>query len=357
MAGPPATALLSLRHRSGTIINRASNSVAVLSHRRLLPALTAANDDSRRCLILPYPSRSMVTSCISSCPLFYSSSNYQRQQCRSMAGHNKWSKIKRKKGANDAARSTAHGKAAKAIQAAARRCGGDMDDMQLQSTIAAAKAVQLPKDRIESAIERGTNPTKFASEELTDMRYDGVLPTKSGKVAVIVTALTDNKNRTASNVRASFSKCGGEMLGTGAHEWMFDHIGLVIVPMGNGQEGFDGKTSVEEEEEALMEYALDGGATDVEFLSDADEAYDEQMQGPYAAIRCHPSDLHTLLKSLQNGGYEILEFDTRYVVKNEETGTIELSTEAIGLLEKLLRRMDEDDDVTTVFHNAVYLEH
>ena len=274
-----------------------------------------------------------------------------------MAGHNKWSKIKRKKGANDAARSTAHGKAAKAIQAASRECRGDMDDLHLQSTIAAAKAVQLPKDRIESAIERGANPAKFASEELTDMRYDGVLPTKSGKVAVIVTALTDNKNRTASNVRASFSKCGGEMLGTGAHEWMFDHIGLVLVPTGNGQESADGLTSVEEEEEALMEYALDGGATDVEFLSDADEVNDEPMQGPYAAIRCDPSDLHRLLKSIQDGGYELLEFlelDTRYVVKDEETGTIELSNESIGVLEKLLHRMDEDDDVTAVFHNAVY---
>ena len=300
----------------------------------------------------------------------------QHQQCRTFAGHNKWSKIKRKKGANDVARSMAHGKIAKAIQAASRKCGGDMANLHLQSTIAAAKAVQLPKDRIEFAIDKGANPSKYAGEELADMRYDGMLATKSGKVAVIVSALTDNKKRSAANIRSHFRKCGGEMTETGSNDWMFDHIGYVAVPMGAGGDEDDesdgaGETedtaalSQEEAEDALLECALDGGALDVDFISNDDnndgddtigESVEEDEDSPdsFADIRCEPSDLHKVVTALNESGYKPDEFGTRYVVKDEETGVIELCDESIETLEKLLEKLDGDDDVAQVYHNANY---
>lgn len=299
------------------------------------------------------------------------------QQCRTFAGHNKWSKIKRKKGANDVARSMAHGKVAKAIQAASRKCSGDMANLHLQSTIAAAKAVQLPKDRIEFAIDKGANPSKYAGEELADMRYDGMLATKSGKVAVIVSVLTDNKKRSAANIRSHFRKCGGEMTETGSNDWMFDHIGYVTVPMGVGGESDDNSDEVgepedtatlsqEEAEEALLECALEGGASDVDFISnddinDGDNAIEEEsVEGdktsfdPFADIRCEPTDLHKVVTALNDSGYKQDEFGTRYVVKDEATGVVKLCDESIETLEKLLEKLDGDDDVAQVYHNAAY---
>jgi len=289
-----------------------------------------------------------------------------------MAGHNKWSKIKRKKGANDVARSTAHGKIARAIQAASRKCGGDMSNLHLQSTIAAARAVQLPKDRIEFAIDKGANPSKYAGEELVDMRYDGMVPTKAGKVALIVSALTDNKNRSAANIRSHFRKCGGEMTETGSNDWMFDHIGYVTVPMGlmNDKLEEEGtavevtEVSQEEAEEALLECALDGGATDVDFMSDdSNDEYeeddvdnDDDSSGPFASIRCDPTDLHKVVTALNENGYAPEEFGTRYAVKDEETGLVALCDESIETLEKLLGKLDEEDDVAQVYHNGAYYE-
>ena len=274
------------------------------------------------------------------------------------------------------ARSMAHGKIAKAIQAASRKCGGDMANLHLQSTIAAAKAVQLPKDRIEFAIDKGANPSKYAGEELADMRYDGMLATKSGKIALIVSALTDNKKRSAANIRSHFRKCGGEMTETGSNDWMFDHIGYATVPMGVDDDGggedetneaeCSTALSQEEAEEALLECALDGGASDVDFISnddnngDDDTTTEESMEvdkespGPFADIRCEPTDLHRVVTALNDSGYKPDEFGTRYVVKDEETGIIELCDESIETLEKLLEKLDNDDDVAQVYHNAAY---
>lgn len=275
------------------------------------------------------------------------------------------------------ARSMAHGKIAKAIQAASRKCGGDMANLHLQSTIAAAKAVQLPKDRIEFAIDKGANPSKYAGEELADMRYDGMLATKAGKVAVIVSALTDNKKRSAANIRSHFRKCGGEMTETGSNDWIFDHIGYVTVPMGGkdevdcGSEAEEAATatatalSQEEAEEALLECALDGGASDVEFISNddinsGDDSIEESIEddedspGPFAGIRCEPTDLHKVVTALNDSGYKADEFGTRYAVKDEESGMIQLCDESIETLEKLLEKLDEDDDVSQVYHNGTY---
>ena len=157
----------------------------------------------------------------------------EEEGCRDrwhMAGHNKWSKIKRKKAANDVARARDHTKAARAIEVASRSCQGDMADISLQSAVAAARAVQLPKERIEKAIERGANPN--AKDELSVIRrYDGMVPGSNGKVAVIIETLTENKNRTAANVRHLVTKVGGELLPTGANDWLFEHVGVVCVAL------------------------------------------------------------------------------------------------------------------------------
>ena len=147
---------------------------------------------------------------------FICNNNLQCQR-RYFAGHNKWSKIKRKKGANDVARAKAHTRVSRAIEVASRSCQGDMADIHLQSAISAARGVQLPKERIEKAVERGANPhMKSEGEEYVERRYDGMIPTlSSGKIAVIIETLTENKNRTAANIRNIVTtKAGGELLHT-----------------------------------------------------------------------------------------------------------------------------------------------
>ena len=125
-------------------------------------------------------------------------------QRRYLAGHNKWSKIRHKKGANDAARARAHSRAARSVEAASRRCGGDLDDVGLQSSLAAARAVRLPRDRIDRAVLRGADPSARTDGKVYErVRYDGMVSAGETRVAVIIEALTDSRNRTAASVRNS----------------------------------------------------------------------------------------------------------------------------------------------------------
>ena len=265
------------------------------------------------------------------------------QQRRGMAGHNKWSKIKRKKGANDAARASAHGKAALAIQAASRACGGDASNLHLQSTISAARAMQLPKERISAAIERGTN-AKSGGEGLVRMRYDGIVPTGAAKISVIVLALTDNNMRTSASVRAGFKKFGGEMLPTGANDWFFENIGMALVPKkssfteSKGDKENRGKIS----EEELLEISLEGNATDLDFGSSEDK---------HAIVKCDASDLHSLVQTLRESNVYPSEFESRWVVR-DESNVMDLDEENAEAFAKFLDRMDDDIDVTDVYHNA-----
>ena len=283
--------------------------------------------------------------------------NHNLQISRHMAGHNKWSKIKRKKAANDVARARDHTKAARAIEVASRSCQGDMADISLQSAVAAARAVQLPKERIEKAIERGANPN--AKDELSVIRrYDGMVPGSNGKVAVIIETLTENKNRTAANVRHLVTKIGWELLPTGANDWLFEHVGVVCVSRNKHTNEEENATGEPVDEDELLECALDGGATDVDFGADEDEdtsnAEGDNIDNPIV-IKCETSGLLRLVQSLKTDGYVSSQFDNQWLVRSDDNKVI-LNEEGSDKFEKFLDSMDEDLDVTNVYHNATFPE-
>ena len=208
------------------------------------------------------------------------------QQQRFMAGHNKWSKIKRKKGVKDQARATGFSKASRAITAASRSCAGDVSNLQLQSAIAHAKSIQLPKIRIQDAIDKHLDKSKG---DLVNMRYDAMMNFGGQNVACLLTALTDNKNRTASHVRSTITKAGGELLPTSSLNYLFDHVGVVIVEN-------------VKDEDALWEAALEAAATDVD------------VDGQSAMITCNASDLWNVVTTLKDDGcFNVTEFEQRYV--------------------------------------------
>lgn len=268
------------------------------------------------------------------------------------AGHNKWSKIKHKKGAKDVSRAALFSKCTKAIRAASRACNGDMSNLHLQSSIAAAKAIQCPKDKIQDAINcvaRGN------VEENTHVRYDGFLNTDCGRVALIVTALTDNKNRTAANVRVIMKKSNGELENTGANDWLFDYIGVAVVHKKlvhqaietelegediSGELRFEGIDESEEDE--LLECALENGAIDVDFGDKEDS---------HAVIKCATADLHRLVLALRGRGYRVSEFDWRYVPKDPDSILV-LQEESIIQFQKFLDKCEEDADITNIYYNC-----
>ncbi|KAL3804336.1 hypothetical protein HJC23_011264 [Cyclotella cryptica] len=299
----------------------------------------------------------------------------QNTVIRSMAGHNKWSKIRHKKAANDKARAAAHSKAARAIEAASRACHGDLADLHLQSTISAARAVQLPRERIDKAIERGANPhSKAEGEELVLRRYDGMIPAgSSGKVAVIIEALTENRNRTAANVRHLVTKAGGELLPTGANDWLFEHVGLIWMsknmPCANstkheeadefGQTNHEHDSSENEglvtvDVDALLECALDAGATDVDFSEDEETGINHTSEdlNNQIVVKCEPSNLLNVVKALNQQGFRTIQFESQWLLKDEDN-KVTVDEDGIPKFEKFLESIEEDLDVTNVFHNAM----
>jgi YebC/PmpR family DNA-binding regulatory protein len=166
-----------------------------------------------------------------------------------MSGHSKWATIKRSKAATDAKRGKAFTKVTREIIAAAKQGGGNPDlNARLRTAILAAKAVNMPSDNIKKAIMKGTGELK-ADETLDDVMYEGYGP---GGVAIMVEATTENKNRTASEVRSLFTKHGGNMGEPGSVGWMFDKKGLLTVK----------RSAISEED--LMTLALDAGAEDIQ---------------------------------------------------------------------------------------------
>lgn len=271
------------------------------------------------------------------------------------AGHNKWSKIKHKKGAKDVSRAAMFSKCTKAIRAASRSCNGDLSNLHLQSAIAAAKAIQCPKDKIQDAINcvgRGN------VEETVPVRYDGFLSTDCGRIPLILTALTDNKNRTAANVRTIMKKSNGELENTGANDWLFDYVGLAIVQKRkknqiemdvNESEVHDDESFRpidENEEDELLECALENGAIDVDFGDETD---------PYAVVKCTTTDLHPLVLGLREGGYHVSEFEWRYVPKDPDSA-IELRDDSLVQWQKFLDKCDEDVDISNVYYNCNILD-
>ena len=238
-----------------------------------------------------------------------------------MSGHSKWSSIKHKKGAADKKRGVLFSKLSRALIVAAREGGPDPSaNLALQNAIEKAKSYSMPKDNIERAIARGSGADADANAYETVV-YEGY---GAGGVAVIVEALTDNRNRTASDVRAAFSKHDGSLGGSGAVAWQFERRGLVLVDA----EGVD--------EDDLTLAAAEGGADDV------------TRDGSTYQVTAAPEALSDVREALEAAGFAVENAELTMVPKT----TVEIAEETTA--KKILRLIDtleENDDVQDVFSN------
>ncbi len=238
-----------------------------------------------------------------------------------MSGHSKWSSIKHKKGAADAKRGQLFSKLSRAIMVAAREGGSDpAANLSLQNAIEKARSYSMPKDNIERAIAKGTGAGADASAFETVL-YEGYGP---DGVAVLVEALTDNRNRTASDVRHLFSKNGGNLGTTGAVAWLFERRGVVIVDA----EGAD--------EDELVLAAAEGGADDVE------------RDGTVFQVSAPPESLTTVRQAIEAAGIPVGSAGLSMVPKT----TVEVADESSARkLVRLIDALEENDDVQDVWAN------
>jgi YebC/PmpR family DNA-binding regulatory protein len=238
-----------------------------------------------------------------------------------VSGHSKWSSIKHKKGAADAKRGKLFSKLSRAIIVAEKEGGGDPSgNLSLQNAIEKAKSYAMPKENIDRAIAKGSGADADASAFETVV-YEGYGP--SG-VAVIVEALTDNRNRTASDVRHTFAKNDGNLGGSGAVSWLFERRGVVLVPA----DGTD--------EDELTLAAAEGGADDV------------ARDGSSYQVLSAPEQLAAVREAIEAAGFTIDSAELTMLPKT----TVEVADE--GDAKKVLRLMDEledNDDVQDVYAN------
>lgn len=234
-----------------------------------------------------------------------------------MAGHSKFKNIMHRKGAQDAKRAKVFAKLGKELSIAARAGEDPGFNPRLRLAIANAKSLNMPNDNIKRAIARGVGGD---GENYEEIRYEGYGP---GGVAMIVEALSDNRNRTASEVRSAFSKHGGNLGETGSVNFMFDRIGSIVYPADTASA------------EDMFEAALEAGATDV--------ASDEDGH----AISCDPDDFADVREALaekygdpESGGLEW-----------KPQNTIEVDADTASTLFKLIEVLEDNDDVQTVSSN------
>jgi transcriptional/translational regulatory protein YebC/TACO1 len=192
--------------------------------------------------------------------------------------------------------------------------------------------VQLPKDRIEDAIAKASSKST-SDQDLVNLRFDAMMNFDGINVACVITALTDNRNRTTKNVRHLVSK-GGELLPTDNLAYVFVQVGLIVVEK-------------VEDEDALLECALEAGATNVE------EEEDNEDSSNNFIVTTDERDLWRVVTSLRESGYEVAQFEHRYIIQDQEHGGVELSKEGEEELERFLEKMDENEDVNNVYHNAM----
>lgn len=235
-----------------------------------------------------------------------------------MAGHSKWANIQHRKGRQDKLRSKLFSKLAKEITVAAKMGDPDPDkNPRLRLAVKEAKSSSVPKDVIDRAIKKSQGGD---AENYDEIRYEGYGP---NGVAVIVEAMTDNKNRTASVVRSTFSKNGGNLGETGSVGFMFDRKGQVIYPASAG------------DEDTIMEHAIEAGAEDVQS--------DEEAH----VILCADTDLNEVSNALEAA---LGESDSTKLIWKPNL-TTELDLDGLTKLMKLLDILEEDDDVQTVTTN------
>ena len=241
-----------------------------------------------------------------------------------MSGHSKWATIKHAKGAADAKRGQLFTKFIKEISIAARMGGGDpAANPRLRTAILKARAANMPKDNIERAIKKGTGELGGATYE--EKLYEGYGP---GGVAILVEVLTDNNNRAAANVRNIFSKSGGNLGATGSVAYMFNRKGVIE---------YDAEVVSEDE---VMDIALEAGADDI------------VSEDGIITVTTDPASFESVLEVLQGKGYESVSAEVAMVPDMYSAVDNETATK----LQKLIDRLEEDDDVQNVYTNADFPE-
>lgn len=237
-----------------------------------------------------------------------------------MSGHSHWSTIKRKKGAADAKRGRIFTRLAREITIAAREGGGDPEsNLRLQYAIERARASNMPKDNIERAIKRGTGELKEGAT-LEEIMYEGF---GSHGVALIISCVTDNRNRVVADIRHVLSRYGGNMAESGAVAWQFKRIAYFSFPL-NGHDP-----------DEIFEYAVEAGADDVIFDDDSVEVIGDA------------NSFKAISDQLKKANIEPAEAELRYSPENE----IELGVEEALSVLKLIEALEELDDVQEVYSN------
>lgn len=236
-----------------------------------------------------------------------------------MSGHSRWSQIKRKKGKTDAQRGKLFSKILREITVAARNGGGDPKiNMRLKAAIEAAKDANMPHDNIRRAIQKGTG--ELPGESYEEVTYEGYAP---GGVAVLVRVLTDNRNRTAPEIRHTFEKYGGNMGSQGAVAWMFERKGVIQVDADR----------IDEDE--LLAKALDAGATDMRRVEKTFE------------ITTAPGEMDAVRSALEAAGVPVREAEVTFVPQS----TVRVEGKEAPQVLRLIEALEDLDDVQSVYAN------
>jgi YebC/PmpR family DNA-binding regulatory protein len=236
-----------------------------------------------------------------------------------MSGHSRWSQIKRKKGKADVQRGKLFSKILREITVAARNGGGDpKGNMRLKAAMESAKEVNMPAENIKRAVQKGTG--ELPGESYEEITYEGYAV---GGVAVLIAVLTDNRNRTAPEIRHTFEKFGGNMGSSGAVAWMFERTGVIQV---------DGEKISEDE---LLDKALEAGATDMRRVEKAFE------------ITTAPAQMDQVREALARARVPIIEAQVTYVPQS----TVRVEGKDATSVIKLIEALEELDDVQSVYAN------
>ena len=236
-----------------------------------------------------------------------------------MSGHSKWATIKHKKGAADKKRAKIFAKLIKQVEVAARQGGGDLDgNPALRTMYQKARDASVPLDTIERAVKRGTGELEGVNYE--PITYEGYAP---AGVALYIDVLTDNRNRSGSEIRSMLSKNGGSLAEPGAVSWQFDRKGVVLLPKGD------------HDEDELMMIALEAGAED---LTDVGEAWQ---------LTSEPTDLNGLRDAIEAAGIEFTSADLVMVPQQ----TVELDESDAKSVLRLIEILEDNDDIQDVYAN------
>ncbi|KAA9302060.1 MULTISPECIES: YebC/PmpR family DNA-binding transcriptional regulator [Aerococcus] len=243
-----------------------------------------------------------------------------------MAGHNKWSKIKHTKGAEDAKRAKVFQKLSREIYMAVKQGGPEPEsNPALRMVMDKAKSANMPKSNIERAIDKGTNQN--SGEDYDEVTYEGYGP---NGIAVYVETLTDNTNRTLTNVRTIFNKNGGSLGESGSVAYMFDRKGYIAIE----REGLD------VDEDSMMMEALEAGAEDLQVSDDVFEIYSQA------------EDFGDVRDALKEAGYELASAELTMVPKT----LIDLPADKAESFENLIDKLEDDDDVQNVYYTTELAE-